>query len=50
MEENNQKTNFFKQAFKSVKDLDKYEDFASEGPKVAFKYLLKLILIYTLMT
>ena len=49
MEENNQKTNFFKQAFKSVKDLDKYEDFASEHPKVAFKYLLKLILIFTII-
>ena len=49
MEENNQKTNFFKQAFKSVKDLDKYEDFASEQPKVAFKYLLKLVLIFTII-
>lgn len=49
MEENNQKTNFFKQAFKSIKDLDKYEDFASEQPKVAFKYLLKLVLIFTIL-
>jgi len=48
-EENNQKTNFFKQAFKSVKDLDKYEDFASEQPKVAFKYLLKLVLVFTIL-
>ena len=49
MEENNKKTNFFKQAFKSIKDLDKYEDFAGEQPKVAFKYLLKLILIFTII-
>lgn len=49
MEENNQKTNFFKQAFKSVKDLDKYEDFAGEQPKVAFKYLLKLVLVFTII-
>lgn len=49
MEEKNQKINFFKQAFKSVKDLDKYEDFAGEQPKVAFKYLLKLILIFTII-
>ena len=44
MEESKKKINFFKQAYKSVKDLDKYEDFAAEQPKVAFKYLLKLIL------
>jgi len=49
MEENNKKTNFFKQALKSVKDLDKYEDFAEEQPRVAFKYLLKLILIFTVI-
>lgn len=49
MEENNKKTNFFKQALKSVKDLDKYEDFAEEQPKVAFKYFLKLILIFTVI-
>ena len=49
MEENYKKTNFFKQAFKSVKDIDKYEDFASEQPKVAFKYLFKLILVFTII-
>ena len=49
MEENKQKIIFFKQAFKSVKDLDKYEDFASEQPKVAFKYLLKLVLVFTVI-
>jgi len=49
LEENNKKTNFLKQALKSVKDLDKYEDFASEQPKVAFKYLLKLVLIFIII-
>lgn len=49
MEENNKKTNFFKQAFKSIKDLDKYEDFASEATKSAFKYLFKLVLIFTII-
>ena len=48
-EESNKKTNFFKEAFKSVKDLDKYEDFASEQPKVAFKYLFKLVLIFAVI-
>lgn len=48
-EENNKKTNFFKEAFKSIKDLDKYEDFALEQPSKAFKYLLKLILVFTII-
>ena len=33
-EEKNKKTNFFKQAYSSIKDLDKYEDFAIEQPKL----------------
>lgn len=45
-EESNKKTNFFKEAFKSIKDLDKYEDFALEQPSKAFKYLIKLIVIF----
>lgn len=45
-ENNNKKTNFFKDVFKSIKDLDKYEDFALEQPKNAFKYLIKLIAIF----
>lgn len=48
-EENNKKTNFFKEAFKSVKDLDKYEDFALEMPINAFKYLVKLIAIFCIV-
>lgn len=42
---NNKKTNFFKEAFKSIKDLDKYEDFALETPGKAFKYFIKLIAV-----
>lgn len=45
-EEISKKTNFFKEVLKSIKDLDKYEDFATELPKSAFKYLLKLVLIF----
>ena len=45
-EENNKKTNFFKEAIKSIKDLDKYEDFALEIPSKAFKYLVKLVAIF----
>lgn len=45
MEENKIKTNFLKEVFKSIKDLDKYEDFALQLPKVSFKYILKLIFI-----
>lgn len=48
-ENNNKKTNIFKSVFKSIKDLDKYEDFALELPKDAFKYLLKLALLFTLI-
>ena len=48
-EEKNRKTNFFKQAYSSIKDLDKYEDFALERPKEAFKYLLKLVTVFTLL-
>lgn len=48
-EENNKKTNFFKEAFKSIKDLDKYEDFALETPGKAFKYFIKLIAIFSII-
>ena len=46
VEESNKKTNFFKSILKSVKDLDKYEDFALEKPGRAFNYLLKLVLVF----
>lgn len=45
-EESNKKNNFFKDVLKSIKDLDKYEDYALELPKNAFKYLLKLVFIF----
>lgn len=48
-EENNKKTNFFKEAFKSIKDLDKYEDFAVETPGKAFKYFIKLMAIFCII-
>lgn len=48
-EETSKKTNFFKEALKSIKDLDKYEDFAVELPKNTFKYLLKLVLIFCII-
>lgn len=48
-EENNKNNHFFKQVLKSIKDLDKYEDFALELPKKSFKYLLKLIAIFCIM-
>ena len=44
-EETSKKTNFFKDVLKSIKDLDKYEDYAIELPKTAFKYLFKLVLL-----
>ena len=49
MAEKNKKSNFFKEAFKSIKDLDKYEDFALETPKVSFKYFIKLILVFVVI-
>lgn len=48
-EEINKKTNFFKEVFKSIKDLDKYEDFALELPKTAFKYFAKLVLVFVII-
>lgn len=49
MAEKNKKSNFFKEAFKSIKDLDKYEDFALETPKVSFKYFAKLVLAFAVI-
>lgn len=49
MAEKSKKNNFFKEAFKSVKDLDKYEDFALETPKVSFKYFIKLVLAFAVI-
>ena len=49
MSEEKKKTNFFKEALKSIKDLDKYEDFALEKPGTAFKYFLKMLLIFCII-
>lgn len=49
MEQTNPKTNFWKDIFKSIKDLDKYEDFALEAPKKAMKYFLKLLLVFCMV-
>ena len=48
-EETSKKENFFKDVLKSIKDLDKYEDYAIELPKTAFKYLLKLVLLFCII-
>ena len=45
-EETKKEEGFFKKVLKSIKDFDKYEDFALEGKGVAFKYLIKLIAIF----
>ena len=46
MPEETKKEGFFKKIIKSIKDFDKYEDFALEKPGAAIKYLLKIILFY----
>ena len=50
-ENSNNKTNnsFFKDIIKSVKDFDKYEDFALEGVKKSIVYILKIIAIFALV-
>ena len=48
-EENKQeikKEGFFKSVIKSIKDFDKYEDFALEQTSESVKYLFKLLLIF----
>ncbi len=39
------KEGFFRKAVKSIKDFDKYEDFALEKPAESLKYLIKLVAI-----
>ena len=48
-EEVKKKSNFFKDLIKSIKDLDKYEDFALEEPSKSFKYILKLVLLLAII-
>ena len=45
MSEEIKKEGFFKKVLKSIKDFDKYEDFALEKTGEAFKYLIKLVAI-----
>ena len=40
------KENFFKKLIKSIKDLDKYEDFALEKPAEGIKYIAKLVAVF----
>ncbi len=49
MAEENKRMNFFKEFLKSIKDLDKYEDFALELPKKTFKYFIKLIVLFSII-
>ncbi len=49
MSEEVKKQGFFKNVLKSIKDFDKYEDFALETRGVAFKYLIKLITIFCII-
>lgn len=46
MSEETKKEGFFRKVIKSVKDFDKYEDFAIEKPGESFKYLIKLIALF----
>lgn len=45
MSEETKKEGFFKKFLKSIKDFDKYEDFALEKPAEGLKYLIKLVAI-----
>lgn len=40
------KESFLKKVLKSIKDFDKYEDFALEKPADAFKYLIKIVVMF----
>ena len=48
-EQTKHKNNFFKDVLKSIKDFDKYEDFALELPKKAMLYFLKLLLVFCVL-
>ena len=41
-----EKISFLKRMIISIKDFEKYQDFALENVKVGIKYLLKLMLIF----
>lgn len=48
-EENTKKMNFFKRVITSIKDFDKYQIFAVEKLGVAIKYLVILVIIFSLV-
>lgn len=45
----NTKRNFFKDIWTSIRDFEKYEEFAADRVTKAIKYLLLLTLIFTLI-
>lgn len=48
-DENTKKMNFFKRVTTSIKDFDKYQIFAVEKLGVAIKYLVILVIIFSLV-
>lgn len=48
-EENIKKMNFFQRVITSIKDFDKYQIFAVEKLGVAIKYLVILVIIFSLI-
>lgn len=48
-EENTKKMNFFKRVITSIKDFDKYQIFAIEKLGVAIRYLVILVIIFSLI-
>lgn len=48
-EENTKKMNFGKRLITSIKDFDKYQIFAVEKLGVAIKYLVILVIIFSLV-
>ncbi len=48
-EENTKKMNFFERIITSIKDFDKYQIFAVEKLGVAIKYLIILVVIFSLV-
>ncbi len=48
-EENTKKMNFFERVITSIKDFDKYQIFAVERLGIAIKYLVKIVLIFSLV-
>jgi len=45
----NQKISFFKRMFYAIKDFEKYQDFALENKVIAVRYMMKLVLILSII-